>query len=273
MLLADFVGQYLLSRRVSPTYAERILRRAEALAVRSGHSKVAEALSEPVVNCFLSSLDVSAVTVGSYRSDILTLWRAAADRDLAPYPNARRIVRVAAPALIVDCYLLEEARALLAAAAELAGDYAGGLSKRLYWTAAIRLAWDSGLRRGDVWAVRRSLVRPDGLLRIVQHKTGQVAQSRLRPATVAALDAIGRELPLAWPLDPSFFGRHFKRLVKAAGVNRGSFKWLRRASGSYVEAQQSGAGHKHLGHATPQIFSRHYDARLGERELPLPPEL
>lgn len=96
---------------------------------------------------------------------------------------------------------------------------------------------------------------------------------RLWPSTVTALDAIAGQPPLAWPYDLSHFRRHFGKIVKGAKVNRGTFKWLRRASGSYVEALQPGAGHKHLGHQSAAVFAKHYDARLGAATLPLPPEL
>jgi hypothetical protein len=95
----------------------------------------------------------------------------------------------------------------------------------------------------------------------------------LRPSTIAALDAVGLEEPCRWMLDPSFFGRHFRAVAKAAGVNRGTFRFLRRSSGSYVELQQPGAGGKHLGHADGRTFGKHYDARLGDHDLPRPPEL
>lgn len=129
------------------------------------------------------------------------------------------------------------------------------------------------MRRGDVWCFRRDSIRPDGSARLVQRKTGKIVTVRLRPSTVAALADVGGAQPLRWTLNASFFGRHFKRIVVASGVGRGTFKFLRRSSGSYVELEQPGAGHKHLGHADAKVFARHYDARLGAHLLPLPPAL
>lgn len=31
------------------------------------------------------------------------------------------------------------------------GGYPNGVARRHYWPAIIRAAWDSGLRRGDLW--------------------------------------------------------------------------------------------------------------------------
>jgi integrase len=270
----SFARQYVAARRLSMVYSANVLRRAAAIQVYANEQSLTRVFREPVVNGFLQSLpDRSPFTIRSYRSDILALWNAAADANLTPYPVMRRIHCPRVPALLIDCYTIDEVRLLLIAASVAAGYYPNGIAKRLYWSGAVRLAWDTGFRRGDVWAFRRDAVRPDGTLRIVQHKTQQVVTVGLRASTVAALDAIGGHLPLRWPLDPSFFGRHFRSLVKASGINRGTFKWLRRASGSYVEVSQPGAGYKHLGHANPQIFHRHYDAKLGGHTLPMPPPL
>lgn len=268
--LSDFAVAYFEARRVSPTYSATVMRRAAALQLHVGESSIDRVLTEPAVNSFLHGLDLSPYTVRSYRSDFLSLWNGAADLDLLPYPVMRRIWRPVAPALIVECYTVDEVRALLGAVKRIQGDYPNGISKRAYWSAIIRLAWDGGLRRGDCLRFNRQHLRPDGTLRVVQSKTGQIVTVRLRPSTVAAIDKIGGKL--RWPLDPSFFGRHFKRIVREAGVCRGTFKWLRRASGSYVEAQQPGSGHKHLGNG-PGVFDRNYDAKLGGATWPMPPAL
>lgn len=270
MTLQDFARNYFDGREVSAMYAATVKRRAAAIEAFAGRSEIAEVLTEPVVNGFLRSLTLSPFTVRSYRSDILSLWNSAADSDLLPYPVMRRIWQPAAPTLLIDCYDVSEARAILSAAARILGEYPNGVAKAHYWCATVRLAWDGGLRRGDCWRFNRQHIRPDGTLRVVQGKTGAIVTVRLRPSTVAAIDKVlGR---LAWSLDPSFFGRHFKRIVRESGVCRGTFKWFRRSSGSYVEAQQPGAGHKQLGNG-PEIFGRNYDAKLGGATWPMPPEL
>lgn len=271
--LSGFATRRMLSRDVCPMYRATVISRAGALEKHAHESAIDRVLREPVVNGFLASLTVSPYTVKGYRGDILGLWNAAADEDLVPYPVSRRIRRPRTPELLIDCYTLDEARTLLAHAKTLRGCYPNGVSRRSYWAAAIHLAWNAGFRRGDCFRFRREAVRPDGSLRLVQHKTGQVVAVTLRPSTLAALDAIQLAVPLEWSLSLCRFGRHFRRLQRDAGVGRGTFKWLRRASGSYVEAQQPGAGHKHLGHADANTFKRHYDAQLGGAALPLPPEL
>lgn len=272
--LRVFVGQYVASRPLSRAYAARLRWTGNALEAFAGSAAIAEVLTEANANGFLAAqADKSPFTIRSYRSDILTLWNAAADCDLVAYPVLRRVRAARVPELVVDCYSLEEARAILGAAAGLVGRYRHGVSRRAYWESAIRLAWDSGLRRGDVVAFRRDCLRSDGSYAVCQAKTRKVVRGRLHASTVEALAAIGGVYPLRWSGDLVYFTRQFRRLVLEAGVGRGSFKWLRRSSGSHVETDQPGAGYKHLGQAGPDVFRRYYDAHLGPHSLPQPPEL
>lgn len=271
--LVQFAERYVASRNLSPVHAETLKRRASALESHSRESNIERVLQEQLVNSFLYSLNVSAYTVRGYRGDILTLWNGAADADLVPYPVTRRIRRPKLPELLVQCYTVDEVRRILATARTIRGAFHNGVAYRRYWPAAIMLAWEAGFRRGDVWRFHRDAVRGDGTLRIVQHKTQQLVVVRLRPATIEAIDQLKGVYPLAWPLVPAQFGRHWRKIVKASGVVRGTFKWLRRASGSYVELAQPGTGHKHLGHKHRSTFDRFYDAQLGAHLLPMPPEL
>lgn len=273
LTLAEFAQQYVDSRVISAMYAGTIMRRARALELHAGTAAVPDVLTEAAVNAFLASLVVSPHTRKSYRGDLLMLWRAAADDGLVAYPIPRRIRRERLPALVVQCYSHAEATAMLAATDKLRGGMANGVGRRAYWRAMIMAGWETGLRRGDLWRLRRDAIRPDGSAVIAQHKTGKLVVCRLRASTLAAVDAIGGPTPLAWPYSGWAFGEQFRKIVRLSGVNRGSFKWLRRASGSYVEAATPGAGHKHLGHAHADTFSAHYDAQLGGAPRELPPPL
>lgn len=272
--LSNFAAQYVKSRSITPQYAKRLKWTAAALETHARQTDLTAILVETVVNDFLeANAHRSPFTVRSYRSDILSLWNGAADWDLVPYPVMRRIRLPRIPELIVDCYTIDEVRQLVAAAKLTIGRYRWGVRKRDYWNAAIRLAWDTGLRRGDVIRFRRDSIRPDGVVLVLQAKTKKIVPTRLHPSTVVALNALPGNYPLRWGTDVTYFTRHFRRIVEASGVKRGTFKWLRRASGSYVDMAQPGAGYKHLGHSGPGVFNKHYDAKLGGHTLPLPPEL
>lgn len=273
MTLSAFARRYTQARDLSPVYVGTLCRRAAALELHAGGGPIASILTETKVNGFLASLGVvSPYTFKSYRGDLLTLWNSAADEGLASYPMGRRIMSRRAPALVVECYDVSEARALVEYANRIGGELANGVPQKLYWPAAIRTAWDSALRRSDIWRVRRDYIRPDGSLRLAQHKTGLLVRCQLRMSTVVALYAIGSPVPLYWPHNPWTFGEQFRKIVKASGVGRGTFKFFRRSSGSYVEAAAPGSGHLQLGN-TQSVFAAHYDAKLGGVSWPQPPEL
>lgn len=275
---AEFAGEYVKAKSdISPTYAGTLVRRAKKLEQFVGKTALVDVLKEERISGFIRSLvadgSCSAYTVKSYRGDLLTLWRAAADEDLVPYPIGRRIVGLKMPPLIVECYMLHEAESLIAAADDFRGVYDTGVRRALYWGGLIRFAWESGLRRGDCLKFHVDLLRDDGSFRMIQSKTGNVVQRRLRPTTLDIIQQMGRPIPFEWPHNTWTFGGHFKLLRDLAGVNRGTFKWLRRAAGSYAEAETPGAGSKALGHADPSMFRKHYDAQLACNNIPLPPEL
>lgn len=271
----DFAAEWLSRRDVSPGYASTVLARCRRLENHVGRPEIGACCCEESLNRLLALLaeKLAPVTVKGWRGDLLTIWRAAADDGLAPYPVTRRIRRVTVPESVVLCYCVDEARAILRAAERLTGGYPDGVGRAAYWSAALRLAWDSGLRRGDVWHFTLSVVDADGNWRWVQRKTGKLVAGRLHKSTVIHLRSLRRPVPCAWPCHPNAFSYQFRQLVKQSGVGRGTFKWFRRASGSHVESLAPGRGAKHLGHASELTFRRHYDASLAPAVLVQPPEL
>jgi integrase len=278
MRIQDFTEQYVAGRDLSRAYGYNLRKRAQRIADFTGSAELADVLTEEGVNRFLASLtDLTPVTVRSYRSDVLSLWNAAADLDLCGYPVMRRIRRPKCPRQVIECFTVDEVRAMLTFTGGMYGyPLSNGVDRGVYWNAIIRLAWDTGLRRGDCWAFRKSWIRDDGTARVVQRKTQQVVLVRLHRSTIDALDAIPHDAACDWPGKVSNaprFCKQFKALVRKAGVSRGTFKWLRRSSGSYVDLAQPGSGSKHLGHSSSQVFGQHYDAKLGGKGGPMPPEL
>jgi integrase len=217
-------------------------------------------------------------TVRSKRNQILALWRAAADEGLCEPPTLR-VRGVKVPRLPVEAWTFDEVVALLQAAGQVKRRHKCGLPRNVWWPLAIRVAWDTGLRWGDQIELPVSAVAPDGAVWWSQSKTGRVVVCRLSPSTVAALRAslsiAPRELVMPWPASHETFTDQVGRIVARAGVRPGTWKWLRRSSGSYVELQQPGAGGTHLGHAPgSRVFTDHYASpRILLRTIPSPPEL
>lgn len=270
--LRDLASRYVGAKSVCSLQAKIIRGRASALQNFVGTDSLEACLREDELNRFLASLAVrlQPITVRGYRGDLLSLWNYAADRDLVPYPQARRIHRPKVRLPCPECFALGEAKQLLAAASDLEGRY-DARTKSEYWRAAILAGWETGLRRSDVWRIRKAdLAR--GRLVFASQKTGVRTVHSL---TDSAIAAIGRVGTLAWPLSVDMFAIHFARLVELSGVGRGTFRWFRRSSGSYVAATAgASAGAEHLGHTSLSTFRKHYDARLvDERDRPAPPQL
>ena len=271
MQLHEFVSRYLAVRPVSVGYAHTIQKRTGKLIAFAGRSELVAVFNEATLNGFLETLHhLSPFTQNKYRQDLLAIWRAAADEDRIPYPQPRRIKRVRTLPQVIECYVEHEARALVLAGEHLRGAYPNGVARRHYWPAIIRAAWDSGLRRGDLWRLTTGQIRKDRSALIVQSKTKKVQPCRFYQSTIAAIERAGGHL--AWPLCTRCFGQHFDEIQKASGVLRGTFRWLRRGSGSRIDADHPGTGHEHLGNGR-QVFDAHYNARLNAAKRPLPPEL
>lgn len=277
MTLTELVEQYLSSRDVCPEYAQGVHWKARQFARWLGNKEVSS-LSEDSLNRFLRSLKDarSPSTVRNYRGDLLVLWRYAADCGLVPYPQVRRVVRPSVPQTVPECWTTDEVRQLLEVVAKLPGELRNGVRRNIYWQAAIRVGYETGLRRSDIWRVALSAVSTTNVLFSVAHKTGHREVHQLTQRTADLLRHIGRQMPLDWPYNQRHFGVAFEKIVRKTLIRRGTFKWLRRASGSYVEAAEPGAGPRHLGHSSPAVFARFYDARLAAAEgvrLAQPPPL
>lgn len=269
---------YSLLRDVKPGTLRQYVIAADLLERWAGRPVRLDELDERSVSEWLRdySAQVKPDTVRSKKAQILALWRAAADDGLAEEPSARRVRRVRVPDKVVEAWTREEVEQLLAAAARLPRRHRCGLRRSAWFDLAIRVAWDSGLRWGDLVALRVDAVRPDGTT-VVQSKTGKTVTFRLSRGTLealaATLEACPRTLVCPWPASHETFNDQVRTLVAKAGIRAGTWKWIRRGSGSDVEAQADGAGHRHLGN-TRAVFEASYadDAIIGRR-TPAPREL
>lgn len=281
--LRDYLREYGLTREIRPETV-----RQYEIAVdlydrwRAGRGlgrATLDTLDELEVSEWLRDYarTVAPATVRAKKQAIVALWRAAADDRLASEPVARRVRRTSIPERPVEAWTKEEIEQLLATAATLPRWHTCGLRRSAWWDLAIRVAWDSGLRWGDLVALPVAAVRPDGWTSVTQSKTRKVSTFRLSESTMealrASLEAVPRDLVLPWAGGHETFTQQVRTLVRKAGIRPGTWKWIRRASGTDVELQAEGAGHLHLGN-TRKIFEAHYaDATQLGRRPPAPREL
>jgi site-specific recombinase XerD len=270
---------YSLIRDVKASTLEQYRIAADLFERWAGGPVPIDQIDEKSVSAFLRDYSAThaADTVRSKRNALLALWRGAADDQLCDEPVGRRVRRCTVPESVVTAWTRDEVQQLLQAAGKLKRWHRCGLRRSEWWPLAIRVAWDSGLRWADQVKIPVSAVRPDGWVSVRQGKTGKVSTFRFSRSTMSALAAslerCPRALVIPWPASGETFRDQVKTLVRQAGIRAGTWKWIRRGSGSDVELQERGAGHQHLGN-TPRVFERAYaDKTIIGRKIPSPREL
>lgn len=223
---------------------------------------------------------IARKTASNQRRAILSLWREAHRRGIAPLLGEVRRVRVATP--IPEAWRQDEIRKLLRAARSIRGRFRCGVPRRLLLVALILTGYYTGLRPSDLLALRvADVVRVNGSAgangsrRIVrQSKTGELIDLPLPADCLRAIQATRPESrDLLFPLTREVLCDWFRRVCRAAGV-RGTPKWLRRTGATHCEIQQPGSAMRYLGHRTPGLAYKHYvDPRQVGADKPVPPSL
>jgi len=273
--LADWVDQYDLSHDLAEDTIANYRRAIRRLEKWIGYPLTTETLTDAAVNAGLQRLlkaGRSPHYARSLKSSILALWRDWADAGQVDYP--RRIRPIRSGAIDVRIWTPEEVGQILAAARRIPGEFRNlRLNRAAYFSTMILACWDTALRRRDLHRLRRNEVGPDWVDQ--QNKTRKPIRARLRPRTLAAIDAWGRgPEAVLWPLwgSDEAFRATWDRIVRDSGVAEpGPWKKLRKSAGTAAEAICPGAGHILLGN-TRRVFERHYLA-AGIVAGPQPPEL
>lgn len=123
------------------------------------------------------------------------------------------------------------------------------------WLATlVEAAWWTGLSKRDLDQLEFRHFSVGGVLRWRRTKTSTAVVVAIPPELLDKLPRQGK----CWPrrFSNEYFRRYFRRVVKAAGLT-GTFKKLRKSSGTAVEMRYPGCGHRHLGN-TRRVFELHY---------------
>lgn len=145
--------------------------------------------------------------------------------------------------------------------------------------AAINLAYDACLRRGDLFKPRWPQVHGD-VLYLVQGKSGRRILRRLRPETIKACMDIAipeddRLVP--WPFGLDAWSSSFRKFCRRVGITAAGpgLQMIRRSAASYAAAAGQNAAEL-LGHApgSGDLARRYYlDPRITDVPPPLPPAI
>ena len=212
-----------------------------------GHDVATTDLARDPVNRWIAWMleRYSAKTAREFRGDLLAIWRFASDHDLCPYPARIRVVHLPRP--IPVAWTLDEVRRIVAACVGVRhGEYLA-----LLWT----VAYETGLRRGDLLRLDARDIAPDGTIRALQHKTDIGHACCLSPDTAERVRSRGGLKP---PVGVRRIYRLMEKVRDRAHVASGALQQMRRTGATQVEMQQPGAAQRFLGHQTPGLAYRYY---------------
>ncbi|HEX4145144.1 MAG TPA: hypothetical protein VHY91_16680 [Pirellulales bacterium] len=286
MLLTDYVHHYARKRSISAKGRYQYVVAANSLDRYSGEPVKLNELSDSLFNDWIEQIELSdsaPFTLRNRRAHLLALWKDAHRAELAP-TAPRDVRRIRCPWTPPQAWSHAQVCELLRAAESLDGyipgrrwvrSNQGEIKRSAFWGLMIRVAWDTGLRHGDILALTRQQLFPDGTVQVIQHKTERWHGMRLHPETLAAIAAhvpADQQQLFKWPTSMEYFRRQFTALVRLAGIPAGSFKKLRKSSATDVEMRFPGCGAAHLGHVVAGDIARnHYlDPRLTLANKPMP---
>lgn len=266
MLLREYLGQYLLSRDTCEKYRKALGFTIDGYGQFLRHAPAVGDLSDAQVNGYLAAVDAaghSRWTVRGERQRLLALWNGAFDDGLLAMPP-RRVRKIAIPESVVHAWGEAELRKLLDACDTLRGRFKNRwrIARRDYGRALVMLAYDTGARLGDLERFALADIASDGTIWWVQSKSGKEQGATLWPETIEAVRIIAhpeRRAIFGGTLDRNYFYLWARGLIGSAGLT-GTFRWIRRSSGSLVERDNPGWGHKQLGNR-PEVFRKHYDCK------------
>lgn len=232
--------------------------------------------TDATLNAYLSGLRerVGVYTARQRRANLLVVWRFGYAAGLIP-TAPRQVCVIRRPELARSTWTPEQIARLMRHAEGLRGRFrTSSVPKAQFWSAWVRVAYDSALRPADQFSIRLEQIPADGIFEIVQAKTGTRHTIRLRPETLLAVQTFAKFpkrthlFPRLW--DRGGFCRAFRKLAAGAGL-AGSPKILRASSATELERLYPGTAWRHLGHAEPSTSVRHYLGIRAWQDRPLPP--
>lgn len=263
--IVDLVESYILARELAASSVGYYRRLATVLCSWAQRRIPEVEFTVDLANRFLRDKQAAGRS-SYYRKSLRNGLRALLGFHLGPVRGQLRPVKL--DELTPTAWTTQEIVALIDACA-----FIRGAERQSYMRSLIAVAYYTGLSQGDLHRLERRDFDAAGVLRTKRNKTGRRVVACVSPAILALLDERPAKGPL-WPCSTSreAFRRVFARVVKRAGL-RGSFKTLRKSSGTAVEKLHPGRGHEHLANSR-QVFERHYlDPSQDDRQPLTPPRL
>lgn len=275
MDLATVLADYQLTRRLRASSAYQLHHSLRIFEAYLGHAATIRELNPATVNAWLVSLERThgQRTVAGHRVNLLSLWRDAADRGLVSAPA--RVRKVPRPRPCPVSWTADELSRVARCASQFHGLLTNGVPRATYFEALVHAAYDSGLRRSDLWTLRRSQIRSDGTIVMRQQKTGLPHHPVFRERTMQLLRSLPGDTPLAWPGDPRRFYVEWQALILFSDVPNGSLQQIRRTGATMVKRATGDpeAVRRYLGHSSLTMQRHYVDESIAVPHPVTPPPL
>jgi site-specific recombinase XerD len=278
VLLLDHLDTLMLERSLDSGTEANYRRSIRFFGDFLGRPVVVSDLVEIEVNRWLKSLEPTkaARTVIGHKRAITVVWNWLADQNLTARYESRRLRKVKAAKNVPVAWSLPNVRALLEGAKRLVGRLRGGIAASDLMTAWVLVAYESGLRPGDLRLLAHSQMGDRNQVSVVQHKTGQRHSFTLTDYTVEAIRKIQRVgSDRVFPASRNTIRRWELRLFAAAEAHgfirrRGQgLGTLRKTHGTEVcRTQGLEAAASSLGHIGGTAIAREY--YVSPDALPVP---
>lgn len=284
MRLTELLDKYCLEHELSKDYSYQL-----SYAVKRFHrflGAVADVgdISEERLNQWLlheqQSAEINDRGRRNVRASLLTLLRYA-ESGL----RIDRVRRVKVSAKPPEAWNVDQLGLVAQAARELEGTMKSGITRADYFSTVLWFAFETGLRRSDIWRFNIDRLDHRNQASLTQHKTGHVHLVQVLPSTRAALDRMAQTLrvngakyhrtPLFWPHHWSVFYYWLAKARVSAGVDHDvlnrALQHIRRTGATAVECEQHDAAPRYLGHHSGPSLARasYIDPRkVGQAVMP-----
>lgn len=275
MTLLEILAEYVLERPVSTASEYQLRRTINIFGTFVQRTPIISDLTDQTVSKWLQSLEstYSQRTIVNQRKNLLAVWRYAAEVRLVTPPHRVRKIKVPEPCPIA--WLMEELLKIVKACEELTGIFPSGAGRRDYCLGLVHAAYDTGLRRSDLWTLPTDRVRDDGTVALLQHKTGHAHPPVLRSDALSLFRRLPGKCPLACPYSCQrawyrFWNRH---VIKVAGVRPGCMQQIRRTGATWLFRSDPAAVQRYLGHRCATMQKHYVDMSIAYPVQQLPPSL
>lgn len=200
-------------------------------------------------------------TCRNHRTNVMAILRFAADRSDVAEITSRHVRRVKVPPPAPWAWTDDELKRLVEAALQLEGvlPSRSRLRRSQYALALIGAAYDSGLRKGDLFALEHEQIDDNGMVRLRQHKTSEPLTCQLSPHVVELVRAIPYPFPLRWTGHNKDYSALWREMCNVAGIRHGLTQQLRRTAATSVWESNPSLVQQFLGHRTADMWLHYVD--------------